>query len=269
MKKYIKLGYESIITEDKNRLAIHDLINNKTYIINEIYKIKMLKDAFNKFDLEEMECIYGDKWSKFRKELEEKLLVRYSDNNSKFCDKWEISNKIVRNQKFSKATPNISKIYLQINNDCMLNCTTCQNIKHQQFPCNSCRKELICNKDELNIDDYEYILKNIKFYNTKEIVFLGGDPLQDLEKVEGIINLANKYNKNLGYTIITNGVLLLKKNIIEFIKAFKIQLYIQIVEENKVYIKEIVNLIKANNIKSIFIIRENIDNDLVDMGLSH
>ena len=110
MKKYIKLGYESIINEDKDRLVIHNLINNKTYIIDEIYKIKMIKDAFNKYDIEEMERIYGDKWNEFRKELEDKFLVRYSTNNSKFCDKWEISNKIVRNQKFSKATPNSPRI---------------------------------------------------------------------------------------------------------------------------------------------------------------
>ena len=258
---YVKLGYDNIIKKSKNRVVIHNLLSSKTFIVSDKDKIMMLEDALENLTLNELQEKYCDKWVEFKKELELKYLIRYSNNNSKFADRWEATSKLVRNQKFSSPVPTINKVYLEISDYCSLNCNNCRNILKEQFSCSVCNKTTSINDiDKLTINDYEYIIKNLKSYNTKELIFTGADPLENIELIQEIINLANLDFK---YTIITNGVLLLNSNVLNIIKEYKIQLNIQIVENSAMHLKEIINIISENKLQSIFIIREEINNDLI------
>lgn len=93
------------------------------------------------------------------------------------------------------------KIYIEITNKCNLNCSFCSiddNIKK-----------------ELSLSEFEHILKNIDNYTNYIYLHVKGEPLLHT-KFKEILELANKYNKNVNIT--TNGTLL-KNRVEDIIKS--------------------------------------------------
>ncbi len=86
------------------------------------------------------------------------------------------------------------KIYVEITNICNLNCSFCV------------KDNLI--KQEMKLDKFEYILKQINNYTDYIYLHVKGEPLLHSD-FNGILKLCTKYNKKVNIT--TNGTLLKKR----------------------------------------------------------
>ncbi len=86
------------------------------------------------------------------------------------------------------------KIYIEITNICNLNCSFCQ-------------KDLLPKK-EMNLDEFEEVIKKINNYTDYVYLHLKGEPLMH-SNIKGIIDICKKYKKYINIT--TNGTLLKKK----------------------------------------------------------
>ena len=83
------------------------------------------------------------------------------------------------------------KIYIEITNRCNLNCSFCSINKKE--------------KKEMNLKEFEHVLKNIDKYTDYIYLHVKGEPLLHTNFYE-ILNLCKKYNKQVNIT--TNGSLL-------------------------------------------------------------
>ena len=87
-----------------------------------------------------------------------------------------------------------TKIYVEITNKCNLNCSFCLNDNRKLY--------------EMTIEEFEYILKEIKPYTNTIYLHIKGEPLLH-SKLKNILLLTKKYNFNVRIT--TNGTLLKEK----------------------------------------------------------
>ena len=101
------------------------------------------------------------------------------------------------------------KIYIEITNICNLNCPFCSKDN---------RKE-----QEMSLDNFEHILKQINDYTDYLYLHIKGEPLIH-SKIEDILNLCFKYNKQVNIT--TNGTLLSKKyKLLDKVRQINISLH--------------------------------------------
>ena len=129
------------------------------------------------------------------------------------------------------------KVYIEITNICNLNCSFC--IKDNR------------RKKEMDINEFEHVLKKIDKYTDYIYLHVKGEPLIH-SKLDEILMLTNKYNKFVNIT--TNGVLL--KNKINILKKYNNIRQINISlhsENNKInYIEDIMEAV--DKLKNIFIV---------------
>ncbi len=114
------------------------------------------------------------------------------------------------NMSFNKTTCFIELIIINITSKCNLNCTYCY------------RGEL--KAKTVNVEDVILFLKEIKSYKKVTILFQGGEPLIEFEKIKYIVDMfGNRFN----YAIQTNGVLLNDK-ICRYCKSNNIRVSISV-----------------------------------------
>ncbi len=109
-----------------------------------------------------------------------------------------------------------SKIYIEITNNCNLNCSFCSK---DNLP-----------KKEMHIDDFDTIIKKIKDYTDSIYLHVKGEPLLH-SKLDDILSICDKYHMKVCIT--TNGTLLLKKKDI-LLKHHIKQINISLHSENRV-----------------------------------
>ena len=101
------------------------------------------------------------------------------------------------------------KIYIEITNICNLNCPFCSKDNRK--------------KQEISLNDFEHILKQINDYTDYLYLHIKGEPLIH-SKIEDILNLCFKYNKQVNIT--TNGTLLSKKyKLLDNVRQINISLH--------------------------------------------
>ena len=129
------------------------------------------------------------------------------------------------------------KVYIEITNICNLNCSFC--IKDNR------------RKKEMDINEFEHVLKKIDKYTDYIYLHVKGEPLIH-SKLDEILLLTNKYNKFVNIT--TNGVFLKEK--VDILKKYNNirQINISIHSENKKinYIEDIMEAV--DKLKNIFIV---------------
>ena len=101
------------------------------------------------------------------------------------------------------------KIYIEITNICNLNCSFCSKDNNV--------------KREMTKEEFEHILKKIDNYTDYIYLHVKGEPLLH-SKIEDILNLCFKYNKQVNIT--TNGTLLSKKyKLLDNVRQINISLH--------------------------------------------
>lgn len=149
-----------------------------------------------------------------------------------------------------------NRIYVELSNICNLNCSFCSKDKRK--------------KRSLSIEEFEYIIKQIKPYTNLIYLHVKGEPLlyRDIDKV---FELTYKYKINLKIT--TNGIYLDKY--IDLINKYpnikQINISLMCENNDKNYLKKMFDL--ADKIKTTIVFRvwlnNNQSNDVISMVLNH
>jgi len=132
------------------------------------------------------------------------------------------------------------KIYIEITNNCNLNCSFCSKVNRK--------------KKYMSLEEYEKILNKIKDYTNYIYLHVKGEPLLHPKVIE-MIKLAEQYKLKVNLT--TNGVLFDKyaKELGQFTNLNKINFSLHS-ENNKVnYLEDIFNNIKYLSTKTTVIYR--------------
>lgn len=115
------------------------------------------------------------------------------------------------------------KIYVEITSSCNLNCSFCQNNKRK--------------KEEITLENFNHIIKEIKPYTDYIYLHVKGEPLLHSQLID-IIKIANK--ENIKVNITTNATLLLKQlpDLLKVnVRQYNLSLHSQ--NNNPKYIEEI------------------------------
>lgn len=152
----------------------------------------------------------------------------------------------------------LSEFFIQISNECNLNCIYCSN-ENYTFREEGCK----CWKNKVKEVDIKLLKESIleaSNLHCKKISLIGGEPFLNLELVKEILNFIKEFNMEVNiYTNLT----LLNKEILNFLKLHSnIKLIIDIVSLQKEKYEEItrtnydpekliknINLLKDNNIE--------------------
>ncbi len=110
------------------------------------------------------------------------------------------------------------KVYVEITNICNLKCSFCID---DNLP-----------KKEMTLDEFEYVLKQIKDSTDYVYLHVKGEPLMHSD-LKGILKLCSKYEIKVNIT--TNGTLLYKyKDILKSVRQINISLH-SIIDKNKLF----------------------------------
>lgn len=125
--------------------------------------------------------------------------------------------------------PKYKKIYIEITNNCNLNCSFCSEVTRP--------------KKYMSLKEFEIILNKIKDYTDYIYLHVKGEPLLHPNIIE-MINLANKYNLKVNLT--TNGTLFSKKakELGKNSNLNKINFSLHSENDKKDYLEDIFNNIK-------------------------
>ena len=250
MNKYFKLNPFVIFKQDDNEGCLYNLSNGNMFNVKEnMYDI--LKKVENNISIDELnneEVCFLDK-------LESMGLGKYYDNNV-YIDNTYLGESIEFENIIEKNIE-INRIYLELTNKCNLNCVFCNPLDDKAYKKTGCKRW--SNKEEpIGIDDYKEILNQCLNLGLKEIVFTGGEPFLEFEKIKKIV----EYSERLGinkFIIYTNGIIL-SNEMIKFIKKFNIRLIIQVLSLDdkefllltgknlNISILNVINELKLNNI---------------------
>lgn len=189
---------------------------------NYAHWIEIMKDEYALFNSILMEIVFVDKEKlekikKFKVDKNEtKQLIElgiYTENDSILDDVYNDLNNAIK-----KQSKQLSIMYLNISTYCNLACKYCF-IENNPISTN-CFQKMDFDTAKIAVDKF---VNEINKTNVLEpqIIIYGGEPLTNFELLEKVILYIRKIKKDLAITIITNGTLLRKKEII-FLKENKI-----------------------------------------------
>lgn len=188
--KYNMNGYFIVI--DSNSGSIH-VVDEIVYDILDFYENNQLdfiqKELSHKYDKDKIDTCYKE-----IKELENQDLL--------------FSKDIYKNmvQDLNDRNPVVKALCLHIAHDCNLKCEYCF---AEEGEYKGKRSLMSLDVGKRSID---FILKNSGKRRNLEIDFFGGEPLMNFEVVKGIVEYGRlkekEYNKNIRFTLTTNGLLL-------------------------------------------------------------
>lgn len=147
---------------------------------------------------------------------EEELLIElgiYSKDNSMLD---EIYNDL--STEIKKQSKKLSIMYLNISTFCNLACKYCF-VENNPIT-NNCFQKMDFATAKIAVDKFINEIKKSKT-DDPQIIIYGGEPLTNFELLQKIIQYIRKRKKDLAVTIITNGTLLRKKEIL-FLKQNKV-----------------------------------------------
>ena len=132
------------------------------------------------------------------------------------------------------------KIYIEITNNCNLNCSFCSEVKRK--------------RKNMTLNEFEEILKKIKDYTDYIYLHVKGEPLLNKNIIE-MINIADKYNLKVNLT--TNGVLFNKyaKKLGKCNNLNKINFSLHSENNKDTYLEDIFDNIKSLSKKTTVIYR--------------
>ncbi len=179
------------IVLDVNSGAIH-LVSDSIYDIVELYKEKRKEEIFSllsgKYEAEELENAYSD-----IQELEKENML--------FSDDSQITNEMLEGRGSV-----IKAMCLHVAHDCNLRCKYCFADKGAYVG------ERALMSLETGKKAIDFLLSQSGSRRNLEIDFFGGEPLMNFEVVKELVRYGREaekpLNKNIRFTITTNGVLL-------------------------------------------------------------
>ncbi|WP_279006382.1 hypothetical protein [Thomasclavelia cocleata] len=255
---YIKSGIFTEIIEFEDYVLINDYFYGKQYIINETIKLEIIKKALNEISFEKLIEEYGEDATKLINEMINAKVIMFTKNKKVYKD--EITNGGILSRYYSsnsKRLP-IKKICIEISSKCKNNCRSCGT--DTLFKCQSCYKT-----DETSGDFVANLLNFIKNVSTDslyEILFIGADPLNNIDYIKMIINDIKLFNPNIRFSIVSSLSNYSNKTF-NFINDNQIHIYYQSVYSIKKSIK-IINELLDKNISFSVVMRLSNQEELIN-----
>ncbi len=220
-----------------------DFINSKTFYINE-ETADLLKEALEGVDYAEMNDRYGSKWQEILTFLMANKLILFTEKAhiGIFHDEWNFGFSIPIDME---NIPEIKVAYINFGSDCSLDCEICETPR--LFPCMSCQRLAYSNKDTSTQKRtlnkkliYKFIVSLVK-YGCTQVIITGGDPLKEINDLLELLKSVSKHK--LRFLIVTNGILL-NKEIVSELAKYNVFILLQIVKNDSIYNKEVVERIE-------------------------
>ena len=195
--KYFNLNNNIILVEGANGGLLQDLNNQKIYSIDSLSR-KCLKKLIDGQSI-------GEVTLELNNDLSEKLLEyleKVVDKNLGFYSDVWIKPRLVR----KKIINDLDTVWLELRKACNLSCCHCY------MDCNFSGD---LNLNTLNLSQWKKVIIDLKKYNPKRIVLIGGEPLL-FNKIDELIEFI-KCNLNGADIVLYSNLTLLKDDLLELI----------------------------------------------------
>jgi uncharacterized protein len=187
--KFSMNGYNIVI--DVNGGAVH-VVDDVAYDILDYYKEKTLNEIVDTLKSKHNEDRINEAYSELKNLENDDLLYSKDD--------------YINHPSFIHRKPVVKALCLHIAHDCNLKCNYCFAAQGDFGGA----KELM--SSEVGKNSIDYLIENSGNRRNLEVDFFGGEPLMNWEVVKELVEYGRKkekeYNKNIRFTITTNGVLL-------------------------------------------------------------
>ncbi len=234
MAKYFRLNPESHLVKGALRGAVHNLHSGDVYSIDPVSTRVLdaceqgmcLNDIF-----QSVESISEETIINYLTTLEQSGIGQFY-SQSIYIEKLKPGlTKMQR--RLMRIPPTLNYIYLELTNQCNLDCVFCQSQSNLVKGTTSCWRWGGMTEDTLlNRDNWIDILKAALQLGCKIVHFIGGEPLLEWETIVELINLTKTETCQIVLT--TNGILLELEdtNKIDFLIEHDVFFYLQILSAN-------------------------------------
>lgn len=200
---FFRLSHQSYLVGGKNRI-IYNLDKQKAYLLDK-ESSEIVKHCENNYPVEEVpeyeqNCF---KVMKLLNYLHELNLGKFYDHKI-HIDKF-LYNVPLNLRGFALPNPIYGKVFLEINNECNLNCDFCGKEGIMTWlGCRSCiRKKLSCEKTA-DIDAQSF-LKELKSIDARQLIIRGGNPFTKIDYLKSLVSYAKEITPDMRITIVSNG----------------------------------------------------------------
>lgn len=236
MSYYVKLAIGWSLYDEYDYVYLTNALDQNLYCIEGVKKAIVRRIA-NCVSIKELDETYGDVWKSFQEELESNYAIYYSETPQNTKTILDFGAKMASSSSYVIQPPRVSRLTVQINNWCDLNCSICNELTC--FPCLSCS----AGKHGISLS-FDLIYEAIRFlsnFGIPELYLLGGDPLLDLALTKDVILLYKNYCVDGRVCILTNGlkILNLDESELQFLKDYA-SIFLIVTESNKNRIKEVI-----------------------------
>jgi len=196
-----------------NQFYIYDVCSNEIIKVNRI--IWDIIDQFQK-PIKEIIHRWGEKYSQ-NEILHAYQLIRNAKESGYFSNnrpkiRSDRKNKTEISYLFENA--GIQQLILDLTNQCNMRCKYCTFSGKYKYQRNHSDRKI--NRD-IAIKVVDYFIKNCDKKERPFLTFYGGEPFLRFELFKDIIEYTKSHNKNFHYSLTTNGTLLNKKKIYEYL----------------------------------------------------
>ena len=242
---YVKLGVGWSLQKNGDFAYITNALSSVVYILDKD-KIPMATDIANVASLSKLHETYRNLWTEFQTELEEANAIFYSNEKYAYKDIIDLGLKMSSSSTFVVRPHQLSRITLQLNEACHLNCESCGKVTC--FPCMSCSSS-----NTNRVIQLKQLIKFLEFlavFGLPELHILGGDPLLEYEVLRSVAIAYKQLNPNGNIWIYTNALHLLELNDMqrEFLKN-NTSILLILCEENLPHLKDIIDAMNAMQVR--------------------
>lgn len=190
---YFRLNPECYLVLGKKRSVIHNILKSEMVWLDEANTQVMIDAEL---------CKPIDKENETLKKLEEMGWGFFSDH-CVYVDKLRIRN-IFSLNKMWKDTPRLDYAFLQLTNECNLDCSFCNKVF---CPVCFCTDSISPGYEPLSKEQWFKIIDDIKLFDGQMLVLTGGE----VALYKNLLDIVEySFNKGLNVTINTNGLIPIK-----------------------------------------------------------
>lgn len=225
--KYFKLYPTVKFVKTSKNSCLYDFINGQMIKINNDLG-ELIQNCKNNSPVEN-----NSKEIELLNKLEEMGLGSYTDKIT-FQEEFENTDIDLRTVILPQNNV-INKLFIELGSECNLNCIFC-NEDNKLIRKTGCKRWTKYD-ESLQLDDWEKVLCDISKLKCKQLVFIGGNPLLQIDNIKKLILISKRYGFDT-FILYTNGTLIDDK-VIEIVQKHNVILNIQILSFNERTIENI------------------------------
>ena len=187
-----------------------------------------------------------EEYENIKSELEEANAVFYSNDEELHNTAIDLGSKMAASSSFIVRPPKLSRITLQFNDKCNLNCRKCGEVTC--FPCMSCsaaNTNRVISQEQV-IGFFVYL----STFGLPDLHILGGDPLMDYTLLQHVVSAYKQLAPEGNIWVYTNAVSLIEysNEELDFIKN-NVNILLILCEENLLRMDSIINVMHKSQIR--------------------